>query len=64
MPCIMNIGNLGYVFVAVIGGMLAVNNILTIGSIAAFLQYIKSIYKSSRSSVSRNELCNNGTSRG
>ena len=41
MPCIMNIGNLGYVFVAVIGGMLAVNNILTIGSIAAFLQYIK-----------------------
>jgi len=62
MPCIMNIGNLGYVFVAVIGGMLAVNNILTIGSIAAFLQYIKAF--TSRSSVSRNELCNNGTSRG
>ena len=41
MPCIMNIGNLGYVLVAVVGGMLAVNNILTIGSIAAFLQYIK-----------------------
>lgn len=42
MPCIANIGNLGYVLIAVIGGVLAVNNILTIGSIAAFLQYIKS----------------------
>ena len=41
MPCIANIGNLGYVFVAIIGGMLSVNNILSIGSIAAFLQYIK-----------------------
>ena len=42
MPCIANIGNLGYVFIAIIGGMLSVNNILSIGSIAAFLQYIKS----------------------
>lgn len=41
MPCIMNIGNLGYVLVAVIGGILSVNGILTIGSIAAFLQFIK-----------------------
>ena len=41
MPCIMNIGNLGYVLVAVIGGILTVNGILTIGGIAAFLQYIK-----------------------
>ncbi len=41
MPCIMNIGNIGYVLIAVIGGVLAVNGILTIGSIAAFLQYIK-----------------------
>ena len=41
MPCIMNIGNIGYVLVAVIGGILAVNQVLTIGSIAAFLQYIK-----------------------
>ncbi len=41
MPCIANIGNLGYVFVAIIGGMLSVNGILSIGSIAAFLQYIK-----------------------
>ena len=41
MPCIMNIGNLGYVLVAVIGGILTINGILTIGGIAAFLQYIK-----------------------
>ena len=41
MPCIMNIGNVGYVLVAVIGGVLAVNGLLTIGSIAAFLQFIK-----------------------
>ena len=41
MPCIANIGNLGYVLVAVIGGILSVNGILTIGSIAAFLQYVK-----------------------
>ncbi len=41
MPCILNIGNLGYVLVAVVGGILAVNGILTIGSIAAFLQFIK-----------------------
>ena len=42
MPCIMNIGNLGYVLVAVIGGILSVNNILSICIIAAFLQYVKS----------------------
>lgn len=41
MPCIMNIGNIGYVLVAVVGGVLAVNRLLTVGSIAAFLQYIK-----------------------
>ena len=41
MPCIMNIGNIGYVLVAVVGGVLAVNGLLTVGSIAAFLQYIK-----------------------
>ena len=41
MPCISNIGNLGYVLVAVIGGILSVNGILTIGSIAAFLQHVK-----------------------
>ena len=42
MPCILNIGNLGYVLVAVIGGILSVNGFLSIGSIAAFLQYVRS----------------------
>ena len=41
MPCILNIGNLGYVLVAVIGGILSINGILSIGDIAAFLQYVK-----------------------
>ena len=41
MPCIMNIGNLGYVLVAVVGGILSINGILTIGGIAAFLQFVK-----------------------
>ena len=41
MPCIMNIGNLGYVLIAVFGGILAINGVLTIGAIASFLQFIK-----------------------
>lgn len=41
MPCIMNIGSLGYVLVAVVGGILSINGILTIGGIAAFLQFVK-----------------------
>ena len=56
MPCIMNIGNLGYVLVAVIGGILSVNGILTIGSIAAFLQYVKAFTNPLRSSITTNEF--------
>lgn len=41
MPCIMNIGNLGYVLVAVIGGILSVNGILTIGSICNMLKHLQ-----------------------
>ena len=41
MPCIMNIGNLGYVLIAVFGGIFAINGVLTIGAIASFLQFIK-----------------------
>ncbi len=62
MPCIMNIGNLGYVLVAVIGGILSVNGILTIGSIAAFLQYVKAFTNPLRSSITTNELNSNGFS--
>ena len=63
MPCIMNIGNLGYVLVAVIGGILSVNGILTIGSIAAFLQYVKAFTNPLRSSITTNEFNSHGFSR-
>ena len=46
MPIMMNIGNLLYVLVAVVGGALAlsgvVGNGITIGVIASFLQLTKS----------------------
>ena len=46
MPIMMNIGNLLYVLVAVVGGALAlsgvVGNSITIGVIASFLQLTKS----------------------
>jgi ATP-binding cassette subfamily B multidrug efflux pump len=38
-PIIMFIGNLGYVAVAVLGGWLAINGVLSIGGIQAFIQY-------------------------
>ena len=39
MPLLMFVGNLGYVAIAVIGGLLTNNGMLTIGSIQAFMQY-------------------------
>lgn len=44
MPVMMNLGNLQYVCVAIIGGILAINGIsgLTLGAIASFLQLTKS----------------------
>ena len=44
MPILMNLGNLQYVLVATIGGILAINGIgsLTVGAIASFLQLSKS----------------------
>lgn len=39
MPALMFISNLSYVAVAVIGGLLTNNGMLTIGSIQAFIQY-------------------------
>lgn len=44
MPIMMNLGNIEYVAVAIIGGVLAINGItgLTLGSIAAFLTLTKS----------------------
>jgi ATP-binding cassette subfamily B protein len=39
MPTMMFIGNLGYVLVAVIGGLLVTRRSLTIGDVQAFIQY-------------------------
>lgn len=42
MQPVMNlIGNLGYVAVAILGSVLAINGTITVGNIQAFIQYIK-----------------------
>lgn len=42
MQPIMNfIGNLGYVAVAILGGLLAANGTITVGNIQSFIQYVK-----------------------
>ncbi len=43
MPIVFNIGNLQYAFLAIVGGLLAVNDLfgITIGTIASFLQLSK-----------------------
>lgn len=42
MPLLMFVSNVGYVGVAVLGGILSGNGMLTIGSIQAFIQYSRS----------------------
>ena len=42
MPIMGFIGNLGYVGVSILGGWLAVNNLITVGDIQAFIQYVRS----------------------
>jgi ATP-binding cassette subfamily B multidrug efflux pump len=39
MPTMMFVGNVGYVFVAVIGGLLVTRGSMTIGDVQAFIQY-------------------------
>lgn len=41
MPIMNFVGNLGYVAVCVIGGRLALKNLISIGGIQAFIQYIR-----------------------
>ena len=41
MPLMMFVGNLGYAAVALSGGMLAIQGVITIGDIQAFIQYVK-----------------------
>ncbi len=40
-PIMMFVGNLGYAGVALSGGMLAINGVITIGDIQAFIQYVR-----------------------
>ena len=40
-PVMMFVGNLGYACVALTGGLLAIKNVITIGDIQAFIQYVK-----------------------
>lgn len=40
-PIMMFVGNLGYACVALTGGLLAIKNMITIGDIQAFIQYVK-----------------------
>ncbi len=42
MPITRFFGNLGYVAVAILGGYLTIQNLLTIGDIQAFIQYLRS----------------------
>lgn len=41
MPAMSFIGNLGYVLVCVVGGLLTVRGTITVGNIQAFIQYIR-----------------------
>jgi len=41
-PIINFIGNLGYVAICILGGYLAVRNVITVGDIQAFIQYVRS----------------------
>ncbi len=41
MPVMNFVGNLGYVAVAVLGGLLAFRNMITVGDIQAFIQYVR-----------------------
>ncbi len=42
MPIMSFIGNLGYVAVSILGGYLAINGMITVGDIQAFIQYSRS----------------------
>ncbi len=42
MPTMRLIGNLGYVAVVILGGWLAIRDLITVGDIQAFIQYVRS----------------------
>src|SRR5579859_3434720 len=41
MPLMMSIGNIGYVFVAVVGGIMVLQGSIAIGNVQAFIQYAR-----------------------
>ena len=41
MPVMQFIGNLGYVAVAILGGFLAIRNVIEVGDIQSFIQYVR-----------------------
>jgi ATP-binding cassette subfamily B multidrug efflux pump len=41
MPLMMSIGNIGYVFVSVVGGIMVTRNAIAIGDVQAFIQYAR-----------------------
>jgi ATP-binding cassette subfamily B multidrug efflux pump len=41
MPMMMVVGNLGYVAVTILGGWLAVQKVISVGDIQAFIQYVR-----------------------
>jgi len=41
MPMMTFIGNLGYVAVAILGGWLTIQNVISVGDIQAFIQYVR-----------------------
>ncbi|ADU29567.1 ABC transporter ATP-binding protein [Evansella cellulosilytica] len=43
MPVMMFIGNLGFVFVSIVGGVLVINGSIVIGNVQAFIQYTQQI---------------------
>ncbi|KAB2951965.1 ABC transporter ATP-binding protein [Heliorestis acidaminivorans] len=43
MPLITFIGNLGFVFVSIVGGLLVINGSILIGNVQAFIQYTQQI---------------------
>ena len=46
MPLMMFIGNLGYVFVSVIGAIMVTKRAITIGDVQAFIQYAQAVFPS------------------
>ena len=45
MPIMRLISNIGYVAVSIVGGYLAARNLISVGDIQAFIQYVRSFYQ-------------------